>query len=89
MEALAAIVEQKGGDFVLDRVEIEELREGEVLVKIVSAGICHTDLSVRDQYYPTPLLLVPFGIGLLRPKGFLRLDKEEDERPQTRIRAAA
>ena len=35
------------------------------------------------------LLLVPAGIGLLRPKGFLRLDKEENERPQTRIRAAA
>lgn len=35
------------------------------------------------------LLLVPAGIGLLRPKGFLRLGKEEDESPQTRIRAAA
>jgi predicted RND superfamily exporter protein len=35
------------------------------------------------------LLLVPAGIGLLRPKGFLRLDKDEEERPRTRIRAAA
>jgi aryl-alcohol dehydrogenase len=71
MEALAAIMEQKGGEFVLDRVEIEDPREGEVLVKIVSAGICHTDLSVRDQYYPTPLPVVlgHEGAGIIEKVG--------------------
>ena len=55
MEAYAAIVERQGGEFVLDNVSIEDPRDGEVLVKVAAAGMCHTDLTVRDQYYPTPL----------------------------------
>lgn len=71
MQATAAIVEKKGGEFILDQVELEEPREGEVLVKIVSAGICHTDLTVRDQYYPTPLpaVLGHEGAGIIEKVG--------------------
>lgn len=71
MQAVAAIIERKGGEFVLDQVELEEPREGEVLVKIVSAGICHTDLSIRDQYYPTPLpaVLGHEGAGIIEKVG--------------------
>lgn len=58
MRARAAIIEKQHGEFVLDRIELEDPRPGEVLVKITAAGICHTDLSVRDQYYPTPLPVV-------------------------------
>ncbi len=58
MEALAAIIEKQGGDFVLDNVSLEEPRDGEVLVKVAAAGMCHTDLTVRDQFYPTPLPVV-------------------------------
>jgi aryl-alcohol dehydrogenase len=71
MQATAAIVEAKGGDFILDTVDVEDPREGEVLVKIVAAGICHTDLSVRDQYYPTPLpaVLGHEGSGIVEKVG--------------------
>lgn len=58
MRAQAALVERKGGPFVLADVEIEEPREDEVLVRIAAAGICHTDLIVRDQWYPVPLPIV-------------------------------
>jgi aryl-alcohol dehydrogenase len=58
--ATAAVVESKGAPFVLQEVEIGELRPDEVLVKVAAAGICHTDLICRDQWYPVPFPTV-FG----------------------------
>ncbi|CCA93861.1 NAD(P)-dependent alcohol dehydrogenase [Novosphingobium sp. PP1Y] len=71
MEAYAAIIERQGGDFVLDNVSIEDPRDGEVLVKVAAAGMCHTDLTVRDQYYPTPLpaVLGHEGAGVIEKVG--------------------
>lgn len=71
MQAYAAIIESKGGEFVLDDVTIEEPRDDEVLVKIAAAGMCHTDLTVRDQYYPTPLpaVLGHEGSGIVEKVG--------------------
>jgi aryl-alcohol dehydrogenase len=45
---------------VLQEVEIGDLRPDEVLVKVAAAGICHTDLICRDQWYPVPFPTV-FG----------------------------
>ncbi len=71
MQASAAIIESQGGKFVLDTVDIEDPRDGEVLVKIAAAGMCHTDLSVRDQYMPTPLpaVLGHEGAGVVEKVG--------------------
>ena len=71
MDAYAAIIERQGGEFVLDNVSIEDPRDGEVLVKIAAAGMCHTDLTVRDQYYPTPLpaVLGHEGSGVIEKVG--------------------
>ena len=60
MIATAAVVESKCAPFVLQDVEIGELRPDEVLVKVAAAGICHTDLICRDQWYPVPFPTV-FG----------------------------
>jgi aryl-alcohol dehydrogenase len=46
---------EKERPFSLEEVEVEEPRAGEVLVKISAVGVCHTDLIVRDQWYPVPL----------------------------------
>lgn len=51
----AAVVREKAGPFVIEDVQLEEPRENEVLVRIHGVGVCHTDLVVRDQYFPTPL----------------------------------
>ena len=56
----AAVVREKSGPFLIEEVEIDEPRDHEVLVRIVGAGVCHTDLICRDQYYPVPLPAV-FG----------------------------
>jgi aryl-alcohol dehydrogenase len=46
MRTTAYVVEEPGGSFVADDVEIDEPRGHEVLVRIVATGLCHTDLTV-------------------------------------------
>ncbi|MBB3175350.1 aryl-alcohol dehydrogenase [Endobacter medicaginis] len=67
----AAVVREKGGHFVIEKVRIEEPREDEVLVRIAGVGMCHTDLVVRDQYFPTPLpaILGHEGAGVVTKVG--------------------
>jgi aryl-alcohol dehydrogenase len=55
MKIKAAVVREKGGPFVIENVELEEPRAEEVMVQIVSSGLCHTDLVARMQYLPIPL----------------------------------
>jgi aryl-alcohol dehydrogenase len=54
----AAVVEEKGARFELHELELGEPRPDEVVVRVVAAGVCHTDLIIRDQWYPVPLPLV-------------------------------
>lgn len=58
MEIEAAVVSEAGGSFDLQTVELEKPRADEVLVRVVGAGVCHTDITVRDQLYPSPLPIV-------------------------------
>jgi aryl-alcohol dehydrogenase len=51
----AALTASRGAPFAIEQLELEEPRDGEVLVRVAAAGICHTDLIVRDQWYPVPL----------------------------------
>src|ERR1700730_12682121 len=51
----AAVVRQKGGPFLVEPVMLDDPRENEVLIRIAGVGLCHTDLVVRDQHFPTPL----------------------------------
>jgi aryl-alcohol dehydrogenase len=51
----AAVVRTRGGEFAIEDVSLGAPRYDEVLVQIAGVGICHTDLVVRDQYFPTPL----------------------------------
>src|SRR5258705_13893968 len=53
--------------FGLVDVELDEPRPNEVLVKLTASGICHTDLIIRDGWFPTPMpaVLGPEGRGCL------------------------
>ncbi len=55
MKMTAAVVDEKGGPFALQDVQLGGIRPDELLVKVQAAGICHTDIVVRDQWYPVPL----------------------------------
>ena len=54
MEIKAAVVFEKSGSFSVEKVEISDPNDNEVLVRIVGAGICHTDLAGRDLHLPIP-----------------------------------
>jgi aryl-alcohol dehydrogenase len=55
MKIKAAVVREKGGPFVIEEIQLDEPRADEVLVRIVSTGLCHTDLVARMQFLPIPL----------------------------------
>jgi aryl-alcohol dehydrogenase len=54
----AAVVRQSGGPFKIEQAQLGPPREGEVLVRLVAVGMCHTDMAARDQIYPLPLPIV-------------------------------
>lgn len=54
----AAICHGPDSPFTIEEASIDAPREGEVLVRIVGAGICHTDMAARDQQVPVPLPMV-------------------------------
>ena len=47
MITTAAVLRQLASPFVLEEIELDELREDEVLVRLVGSGICHTDLLME------------------------------------------
>lgn len=55
MKIKAAVVREAAGPFKIEEIELEEPRADEVLIRIVSSGLCHTDLVARMQYLPIPL----------------------------------
>jgi aryl-alcohol dehydrogenase len=55
MDIKAAVVFEKSGHFSIEQLAISDPKDDEVLVRIVGAGICHTDLAARDQHLPIPL----------------------------------
>lgn len=70
-DARAAIVREKGGDFLLENVKMQLTHADDVLVKITATGICHSDLIMRDQFFPFPLpgILGHEGAGVVEEVG--------------------
>jgi aryl-alcohol dehydrogenase len=54
MQVTAAVVREKSAPFAIERLELEEPRPDEVLVRVAASGMCATDLHGRDGYYNTP-----------------------------------
>ncbi len=67
----AAVVESGGAPFTLSDVELDAPGPGEALVRIVAAGLCHTDLSVASGGLPFPLpgVLGHEGAGVVEAVG--------------------
>jgi aryl-alcohol dehydrogenase len=67
----AAIVEFGGAPFTLTEVSLDEPRSGEALVRMVAAGLCHTDLGVASGGLPFPLpgVLGHEGAGVVERVG--------------------
>jgi aryl-alcohol dehydrogenase len=54
MKIIAAVAPSVGADFDLRTVDIDSPGPGEIAIKIAGAGICHTDIGVRDGHLPFP-----------------------------------
>lgn len=67
----AAVVETGGAAFELGEVQLDEPRPHEVLVRLVAAGVCHTDLGVASGALPFPLpgVLGHEGAGVVERVG--------------------
>ncbi len=66
--AVGAIVEALGGPIVVEPIEVDDPGPGEVLVRIVASGVCHSDLWARENGNwgaPFPMLLGHEGAGVI------------------------
>jgi len=72
MKSIAAIAVKAGEKLIVDEVDVEGPRDGEVLVEIKATGICHTDaftLSGDDPEGAFPAILGHEGAGIVREVG--------------------
>ncbi|SDC04421.1 aryl-alcohol dehydrogenase [Raineyella antarctica] len=70
-EITVAVAREKEAPFTIEQARIRPPQADEVLVKVVATGLCHTDLIVRDQFYPVPLpaVLGHEGAGIVEQVG--------------------
>jgi aryl-alcohol dehydrogenase len=56
----AAVLREIGGPFTIETLVLDEPRADEVIVRLTSTGICHTDVGFQNGFLPVPL---PFVLG--------------------------
>ena len=71
MEVRAAVARGPGLPLSVETLQLEDPRDDEVIVRVVAAGVCHTDLVARDQWVPvpTPVVLGHEGSGVVERVG--------------------
>jgi aryl-alcohol dehydrogenase len=72
MQITAAVFRDRDTPFTLERLELDEPRPDEVLVRVEAAGLCHTDLVMRHQTYfasPLPAIFGHEGAGVVEAIG--------------------
>ncbi len=67
----AAVLNQRRTPLVISEVEIADPMPGEVQVRLVASGVCHSDLShiQRDTWSKLPLVLGHEGAGIVEKLG--------------------
>ena len=72
MKIRAAVLEEFGEPLVVQELELTEPSEGEVLVRLVACGVCHTDLYTASGVDPSgyaPTVLGHEGAGVVEMVG--------------------
>jgi len=67
----AAVIERPGEALRVEDLSIDEPRAGEVRVRMLASGVCHSDLHVRDGDWvrPGPIVLGHEGAGVVQAVG--------------------
>src|SRR5580698_3359806 len=71
-EGRAAMLLEPGAPVVVEAITIDDPGPGEVLVKLVASGVCHTDLHVKNMNgmgMAFPILLGHEGAGIIEAVG--------------------
>lgn len=70
MKIKAAVCREKGA-LAIEEVELAAPKMGEILVKMVASGVCHTDASARNLFIPAilPMVLGHEGVGIVESVG--------------------
>lgn len=72
MKVKAAVCNTQGADFVIEELELAEPRYGEVLVKVVAVGVCHTDAALQHNSFGLskyPIVPGHEGSGIIEKVG--------------------
>jgi S-(hydroxymethyl)glutathione dehydrogenase / alcohol dehydrogenase len=72
MKVRAAVLEEFGEPLVVQEIDLAEPKEGEVLVRLVACGVCHTDLYTASGVDPSgyaPTVLGHEGAGVVEAVG--------------------
>lgn len=70
MKTLSAIQLEPKGKLILDEIDIADPEKNQVQVKLISSGICHSQLhQMNDQNLPKPFLLGHEATGIVTKTG--------------------
>lgn len=72
MKVTAAVLRTGNGSFSVEELELGDLRADEVLVRVVAAGMCHTDLLSRElppEFFAGPQVYGHEGAGIVEAVG--------------------
>lgn len=70
-QVTAAVVREHHHPFSIETLTLDEIRPNEARVRLVAAGVCHTDTIVRNGGIPTPIpaVLGHEGAGIVEEVG--------------------
>lgn len=70
MQIDAAVLRDAAGPYSIERVELADPGPDEVLVRVVGAGMCHTDVLPRSRMVaPPPIVTGHEGAGVVEAVG--------------------
>lgn len=71
MKTKAAVLDTIGGPFIVQQLDLEGPRHGEVLVKLAATGVCHSDwhLVTGATKHPLPVVAGHEGAGIVEAVG--------------------
>jgi S-(hydroxymethyl)glutathione dehydrogenase/alcohol dehydrogenase len=71
LKTQAAVVYAHNQPVVVEELTLEEPKAGEVLLRMMASGVCHSDLSVVNStiYYDPPVVLGHEGAGIVERVG--------------------
>ncbi|MEO0597931.1 MAG: alcohol dehydrogenase catalytic domain-containing protein, partial [Chloroflexota bacterium] len=71
MKMRAALLTEPNGKFLVDTVELDAPQKGEVQIKMVASGVCHSDWHVATgtTQHPMPVITGHEGAGVVSAVG--------------------